>query len=382
LADQYPRRPPHSRQRPGVARIVGQRSFHPSRRPRLRRHLSESASPVITTMPKSPSHTSFFRILCLINVLCFLYLPSSFAEHTRRWRQSAYDEFLKGTAHGVAVRSDGRLELAPKFSLLADADASYLWSIRIDPKGTLYAAGGSPAKVFRFDSPGKPTVVFDSTDLSAQAMAFDSRGVLFLAFDSNGNLVAGTEPSGRILRMSRSSSKTSARDSKDSAAAKAEGFVLYETSRREITSLIAAPDGTIYVSAIGEKQRTGQAPTTVISTPQGTTTFTTGPVVNPGQAQPQQPFVPFPPIVSTSIYRISNEGAPEELWTSREDVVYSLGLASDGRLLAGTGNDGALLAIDGHGVFAHLAKSGSAQITGIARNSSGKVFLCTANPGK
>ncbi|OLD81940.1 MAG: hypothetical protein AUF67_06045, partial [Acidobacteria bacterium 13_1_20CM_58_21] len=161
-----------------------------------------------------------------------------------------------------------------------------------------------------------------------------------------------------------------------------EGFVLYETSRREITSLIAAPDGTIYVSAIGEKQRTGQAPTTVISTPQGTTTFTTGPVVNPGQAQPQQPFVPFPPIVSTSIYRISNEGAPEELWTSREDVVYSLGLASDGRLLAGTGNNGALLAIDGHGVFAHLAKSGSAQITGIARNSSGKVFLCTANPGK
>ena len=412
---------------------------------------------MITTMLKSPSRAVFFRILYLISLLCLLCLPSSFAEHTRRWRQSTYDEFLKGTAHGVAVRSDGRLELAPKFSLLADADASYLWSIRIDPKGTLYAAGGSPAKVFRFDSPGKPTVVFDSTDLSAQAMAFDSRGVLFvgtspdgkvyrvsasgeksvffdpktkyiwdlsfspdgtlyvatgdkgqvfavapdgkgelfyssdeahirvLAFDSNGNLVAGTEPSGRILRMSRSSSKTSARDSrdsKDSAAAKAEGFVLYETSRREITSLIAAPDGTIYVSAIGEKQRTGQAPTTVISTPQGTTTFTTGPVVNPGQAQPQQPFVPFPPIVSTSIYRISNEGAPEELWTSREDVVYSLGLASDGRLLAGTGNNGALLAIDGHGVFAHLAKSGSAQITGIARNSSGKVFLCTANPGK
>src|SRR5206468_12830066 len=102
----------------------------------------------------------------------------------------------------------------------------------------------------------------------------------------------------------------------------------------------------------------------------------------PGQAQPQQPFVPFPPIVSTSIYRISNEGAPEELWTSREDVVYSLGRASDGRLLAGPGNNGALLAIDGHGVLAHLAKSGSAQITGNARKSSGKVFLCTANPGK
>ncbi len=399
-----------------------------------------------------------FRILYFVSVLYFLSvlgLPASFAEHTRRWRQSTYEDFLKGTAHGVAVRSDGRLELAPKVTLLADADASYLWSVRLDPKGTLYAAGGSPAKVFRFDSNGKPAVFFDSTDLSAQAIAFDSKGALYvgtspdgkvyrvsasgeksvffdpktkyiwdlafspdgtlyvatgdkgqvfavapdgkgelfyssdeahirvLAFDAKGNLIAGTEPSGRILRISRSSSKTSAKDSKDSAAPKTEGFVLYETSRREVTSLAVSADGTIYVSAIGEKPRVGQAPSAIISTAQGTTTITPGGAAGSGQVPPQQqPFVPFPPLLSSSIYRISPEGAPEELWTSREDVVYALGLASDGRLLAGTGNAGALLAVDGHGVFAHLAKSGSGQITGIARNSSGKVFLCTANPGK
>ena len=397
-------------------------------------------------------------MLCSVSILYFLSvlgLPASFAEHTRRWRQSTYEDFLKGTAHGVAVRSDGRLELAPKVTLLADADASYLWSVRLDPKGTLYAAGGSPAKVFRFDSNGKPAVFFDSTDLSAQAIAFDSKGALYvgtspdgkvyrvsasgeksvffdpktkyiwdlafspdgtlyvatgdkgqvfavapdgkgelfyssdeahirvLAFDAKGNLIAGTEPSGRILRISRSSSKTSVKDSKDSAAPKTEGFVLYETSRREVTSLAVSPEGTIYVSAIGEKPRVGQAPSAVISTAQGTTTINPSGAVSSGQAPPQQqPFVPFPPLLSSTIYRISPEGAPEELWTSREDVVYALGLASDGRLLAGTGNAGALLAVDGHGVFAHLAKSGSAQITGIARNSSGKVFLCTANPGK
>ncbi len=400
------------------------------------------------------SRAGFFRILYFVSLLYFLGLSPSLAEHTRRWRQSTYEEFLKGSAHGVAVRSDGRLELAPKFTLLADADASYLWSVRLDPKGALYAAGGSPAKVFRFDSNGKPSVVFDSTDLSAQAIAFDAKGILYvgtspdgkvykvsasgeksvffdpktkyiwdlafapdgtlyvatgdkgqvfavapdgkgepfyssdeahirvLAFDSSGNLIAGTEPSGRILRISRSSSKTSAKDSKDSAAAKAEGFVLYETAKREVTSLAVAADGAIYVSAIGEKQRTGQAPSTIITTPQGTTTITSGGIITGGQVQPQQPFVPFPPLLSSSIYRISPDGAPEELWSSREDVVYALGLASDGRLLAGSGNSGALLAVDGHGVFAHLAKSGSAQITGIARNSAGKIFLCTANPGK
>src|SRR5260370_2172403 len=190
-----------------------------------------------------------------------------------------------------------------------------------------------------------------------------------------------SEPSGSILRISGSPLKTAAKDSKDSSAAKAEGFVLYETSKREVTSLAVAADGTLYVSAIGEKQHVLQAPSAIISTPQGTTTITSGGVVSSGQVQPQ-PFVPFPALLSSSIYRISADGAPEELWSSREDVVYTLGLASDGRLLAGTGNGGALLAVDGHGVFAHLAKSGSAQITAITPNSAGNTFLCTANPGK
>ena len=383
------------------------------------------------------------RLFVLVVVAGFLLPTVALADHTRRWRQSSYEDFLKGTARGVAVRSDGRLELAPKFTQIADADASYLWSLRVDPKGTLYAAGGSPAKVFRFEGGGKPATVFESTDLSAQAIAFDKQGTLYvgtspdgkvyrvsasgeksvffdpktkyiwdlvfapdgtlyvatgdkgqvfavspdgkgevfyasdeahirvLAMGPNSTLVAGTEPSGRILRLTRGATGT------------AEGFVLYETAKREVTSVVVAADGAIYASAIGEKPRASAAPSTVVVTPQGTATIATGIsgiTISGGAAQ--MPFTPFPPLLSSSIYRIAPDGAPEELWTSREDVVYALGLASDGRLLAGTGNNGALLAVDGHGVFAQLAKSGSAQITGIARNGTGKTFLCTANPGK
>jgi outer membrane protein assembly factor BamB len=408
-----------------------------------------------------PSTARAFARIASFSLLLYFF-TSSFsllhAEHTRRWLQTTYEEFLKGTAHGVAVRSDGRLELAPKFTLLADADASYLWSLRLDPKGTLYAAGGSPAKVFRFDNGGKPSIAFESTDLVAQSIAFDSKGTLYvgtspdgkvyrvsasgeksvffdpktkyiwdiafgadgnlyvatgdkgqvfavspdgkgelfyasdeahirvLAFDANKNLLAGTEPNGRVLRITRPDAKSPRKD-KDVSASAAEGFVLYETSKREITSLAVAPDGSIYVAAIGEKQH-GISPssTTIVASPQGTTSFTssasgvTGAVS--GQFQQSTPFVAFPPTLSSSIYRLSPEGAPDELWTSRDDVVYSLGFASDGRVLAGTGNSGSLLAIDGHGVFAQLAKAGSAQITGIARSAAGKVFLCTANPGK
>jgi outer membrane protein assembly factor BamB len=399
----------------------------------------------------SPARIASFSLL--LYFLTSLFSPLLHAEHTRNWRQSTYEEFLKGTSHGVAVRSDGRLELSPKFTLLADADASYLWSVRVDPKGTLYAAGGSPAKVFRFDANGKPTTFFESTDLAVQCIAFDAKGTLYVAtspdgkvyrvsasgeksvffdpktkyiwdlafgsdgtlyvatgdkgqifavspdgkselfynsdeahirvlnFDTHGNLLAGTEPSGRVLRVTRPKNESkNARKDKDAAVA--EGFVLYETSKREVTSLAVASDGNIYVSAIGEKQRAGQPGTTIITTPQGTTTITGGGAVGGNLQQGPSPFISFPPLLSSSIYRISPEGAPEELWNSRDDVVYALALNSDGRLLAGTGNNGALLAIDGRGVFAQLAKAGSAQITGIARNANGKIFLCTANPGK
>src|ERR1043166_1861677 len=110
------------------------------------------------------------------------------AEHTRRWRQSTYEEFLKGTTHGIAVRSDGRLELAPQFSQRAEADASYLWSVKLDSKGTPYASGGSPAKVFRLDANGKAATAFESSELSAQAIAFDAKGFLYV----------GTSPDGKV----------------------------------------------------------------------------------------------------------------------------------------------------------------------------------------
>jgi hypothetical protein len=167
----------------------------------------------------------------------------------------------------------------------------------------------------------------------------------------------------------------------------ADGFVLYETPKREVTALAVGQDGAIFAAAIGERQHNAavnlgvtSGTTTTMVTASGNVT-----VVSPAQGTPQQaptPFIAFPPQISSGIYKIAPDGAPEELWASRDDVVYSLGIGGDGRLLAGLGNTGALLAIDGKGVFAQLAKAGSAQITGIVRNSTGKIFLCTANPGK
>src|SRR5260221_1479325 len=171
---------------------------------------------------------NFTRALYLLPFLWLFYLPSARAEHTRTWRQASYEDFLEGPSHGVAVRSDGRLELAPKFTLIADADASYLWSLRVAPNGALYAAGGSPAKVFRLEGNGggKPTTVFESTDLVAQAIAFDSKGTLYVA----------TSPDGKVYRVSASGEKT----------------IFFDPKSKYIWDIDFGPDGTLFV-ATGDK---------------------------------------------------------------------------------------------------------------------------------
>jgi hypothetical protein len=387
------------------------------------------------------------RTLILFAAAALAVAAPALAEHTRWWRQSTFEDFDKGTAKGVALRSDGKMFLAPRFAEFADANLAFLLQIKADAKGNLYAAGGSNAKVLRVDANGKSTSVFESSELAAQALALDAAGNLFvgtspdgkvykvtpagqssvffdpktkyiwdlavdkdgtvyvatgdtgkifsvapdgkgqvfysseethirsLALDANGNVLAGTEPSGRVLRIPK-------------AAANRRAFVLYETSKKEITSLLLAANGDLYVSAVGEKTPGAPGQSRPISTDNTATSsfvISIGPVGNAPGAAPQGQPIPFTPLAtvnSSSVYRIAPDGSPEELWSARDDVVYSMGILPGGKLLLGTGNDGAVLELEGNRVFSKLVKAPSRQVTSIAAGPGGKLFLAAANPGK
>jgi hypothetical protein len=90
--------------------------------------------------------------------------------------------------------------------------------------------------------------------------------------------------------------------------------------------------------------------------------------------------LPFPNLASSSVYRIAADGAPEEIWTSREDSVYALGLSGDGKLLLGVGNEGSVIELGPDRVFSRLAKTAAEQVTGFARASNGKIYVATSNP--
>ena len=125
-------------------------------------------------------------------ISCFLLLSTlcAFAEGTQTWEQTKFDEFEKGTARGVAIRSVGTLELAPQFKPLYSSPSTYLWAITTDGAGNVYAAAGSPARVYRITPDGKSQVIFEPKELQVQALA-----------ERDGVLYAATSPDGKVYKI-------------------------------------------------------------------------------------------------------------------------------------------------------------------------------------
>src|SRR5271157_841566 len=113
------------------------------------------------------------------------------AEGTRTWEQSRFDELIKGTAKGIALRSEGGIELAPAFKALATTPSTYIWSIASDSAGNIYAAAGSPARVYRITPDGQSTTIFEPQELQVQALVVDKKGIVY----------AATAPDGKVYRL-------------------------------------------------------------------------------------------------------------------------------------------------------------------------------------
>ena len=130
----------------------------------------------------------------IIAAVFFLTSVLSFAEGTRTWQQSTYEDFVKGTSHGVAISSDNVLELAPSFKLIASTPSSAVWATEVDAEGNIYAATGGPARVYRIVPGDKPVAIFQPQELQVQALVVGQDGVLF----------AATNPDGKVYKIERS----------------------------------------------------------------------------------------------------------------------------------------------------------------------------------
>ena len=181
-------------------------------------------------------------LLAILPVL--LLLSFVFAEGTRTWEQSKFEDLIKGTTKGVAVRSTGGLELAPAFTALSTTPSTYIWSIASDREGNLYAASGSPARVYRITPDGKSTVIFEPQELQVQALVVDKSGAIY----------AATNPDGKVYKIERhpasagKGGKDQSPTDKGAVDSPWSSSVYFEPGTKYIWDLLLDDAGNLYVA--------------------------------------------------------------------------------------------------------------------------------------
>ena len=369
------------------------------------------------------------------------------SETTRRWEQSGYQEFLKGKAKDISIRSDGTLILAPRLEESFAPPASFLWALAEDSQGNLFAAGGPRASVFRIGADGRKSTFFERDNIEVHALAIDANdnvyaatspaGKIFkidpsgryevffdpgteyiwdLAFDSVGNLFAATGDEGKIFRVTPSgkgkvyfeTGETHVRallvDNNGSLVAGtdpsalilrvkegedgASGFVMYQSSKKEITALTLGADGSIYGAAVGNRQATSAPPRRSVVAPQAPQSGQQRPRTQSAQPRATRlqtgtsSALPTRLTGGSEVYRILPDGEPRKVWSSGTDTVYALGPDPNGKLLLATGNQGRLFRVESETLNTLVATMPSEQITALLHRPSGAVLLATSNAGK
>jgi WD40 repeat protein len=249
-------------------------------------------------------------------------------------------------------------------SIYFDPGTKYIWDLLLDDSGNLFVATGDHGEIFRVAPGGEHSLFFKS----------DESHIRTLAIDSHGNLIAGSDGSGLIYRISRNG----------------EGFVLYSAPKKEITALAIDPAGDIYAAGVGEKHSsTGSNFPIVQVTAQSATPLSPEKPGNPTNAPTSAPLVMgglagagANSTGGSEIYRIAPDDSPTRVWTSHDDLIYSLAFSDHGHLLAGTGNKGHIFAIDGEDEYTDLLKTTASQVTAFANAPNGGLYAATSNLGK
>src|SRR5579884_4130410 len=125
-------------------------------------------------------------------LVLFVFASLLFAEGTRTWFQSRYEDFERGTARGVAIRSDGVLELSPALKQVTSTPSTYLWDVVSDRDGNAYVAAGAPARVYKVTPSGETSVIFEPQELQVQALLMSHDGT---------TLYAATSPDGKVYKI-------------------------------------------------------------------------------------------------------------------------------------------------------------------------------------
>ncbi len=369
----------------------------------------------------------------------------TWAGGTRSWDHGSQADFQNGKLTKLALRSDGRLSLAPVWQELADASTGYLWAVAEDPRGNVYYGGSgqdNKAKLFVKDgASGVSRTLAELTSLEIHAITLDQQGRVYaatspdgkvyrvsaagaveeyydpkakyiwaMAFNARGELFVATGDRGEVHRVTAAGTgsvfyrteETHARslivDGQGNLVVGTEpgglilrvspggqGFVLYQTSKREVTALAADARGNLFAAAVGARTAASTTPSSGSPSPPPAASQVSA--TGAAGAAPRAGVAP-PPSLGTAIsggsevVRIEPDGYPRRIWNHDNDIAYSLAFDKDSRLLVATGNRGNVYRIDSDSLSTLVVSAAPTQITALATGRDGRVLAVSGNIGK
>lgn len=302
-----------------------------------------------------------------------------------------------------------RITAAGAGSLLYDAQELDVTALAVGRDGALFAGTSPDGKVYRITPDGKAEVYFDPSDKYIWALALMADGslavgtgdngklyrvrtagaspessllvstnqthVISLAVTTQGDLIAGTDSGGLVLRVSPEG-KT---------------FALFDTQLREIHALAPAADGSIYALALSDAAATARSPSNsvVIPSSDGGNPSTSVTITaidengNPIQSQPGQTRSRNDVSNARSaVFRILPDGATDVVWSSQSVTAFSIAPAlQPGSVLIGTADKGRIYSVTNDGRDTLLLQSPEGQISSLlVRNN--QVYAASSNQGK
>jgi len=253
------------------------------------------------------------------------------AEGTRTWEQSKFEDLVKGTADGIAIRSAGGLELAPAFKLLYSTPSTYIWAIAADDAGNIFAAAGSPARVYRITPDGNSTIIFQPQELEVQALKVAPGNVIY----------AATAPDGKVYKIEQKVQGKGERAKKTAASSE----VTQDPNKPEIdpswTSSEYFAPGTKYIWDLALDKA-------------GNLYVATG---DRGE-----------------IYKVDPKGEHTLFFKSDETHIRALALDAKGNLIAGTDGSGLVYRISPAGEGFVLYSAPKKEITALALDREGNIY--------
>ncbi|MDQ3321277.1 MAG: hypothetical protein M3525_02275 [Acidobacteriota bacterium] len=306
----------------------------------------------------------------------------------------------------LGTGSDGKIykvDASSKGALFADTNELNVSALAVGKSGELYAGTSPDGKVYRISSTGNAEIFFEPKEKYIWSLAVLNDGsvavgtgengriykvrtanakpetsllfdtsethIISLDTDRQGNLYAGTDSSGLVLRF--------APDGKP--------FALLDSPLREIHDIAVGADGSIYALALSDSASASKSNTA------GTITGTTadGATVTAVVTSVETPATEPPPksrydltTAKSAVYRILPGGGSDVIWNSSGVTAFSIAANPNGNgVLLGTSDKGRVYSVTNDGRETLLLQSDEGQISTLL-NQGNRVLATSSNQGK